>query len=175
MENITARHRRFVELYTGEEMGNGAAAARGAGYSETRARHTAYDLLQDEDIQAMITERLDDLAMSAAEALKRTADIARLDASDYFEVDDQGRMSLNVDAVKEAGAQIKKITVDKDGRVEVEFYDKQRALRDIMDAHGLFNHRQQLEHTAEVGGPVRILYPEDTPDPDTATGGLGKP
>jgi phage terminase small subunit len=169
MENITTRHRRFVQLYTGEAMGNGAAAARGAGYSESRARKTAYDLLQDADIQAMITERLDELAMSAAEALKRTSDIARINAADYFEVDDQGRLYLDVSAVQEAGAQIKKITVDEDGRVEVEFYDKQRALRDIMDAHGVFNHRQKIDHTTvdeitiEVVGDAPDIPPPPSP------------
>jgi len=166
METITARHRRFVEAYTGPEMGNGAASARAAGYSETRARHTAYELLQDDDIQAMITQRLDRLSMSAAEALKRMTDIARGSIADYMQVEN-GRLTVDVDAVAECGGLIKRMNVEDDGTVtSIELYSAQDALKTLMDAHGAFNHRQKMDHTIGeditievIGEPVDIAPP----------------
>jgi len=148
MASWTDKQRRFVEEYCVDF--NATQAAIRAGYSEKTAHVAGSRNMSDPEIAAAVQERLDELAMSAAEATKRTADIARLNAADYFDVDDRGRLYLDVSTVQEAGAEIKKLKIDDDGRVEVEFYDKQRALRDIMDAHGVFNHKQEVEHTGDI-------------------------
>ena len=167
MKNITPRHRRFVQAYTGEHMGNGAAAAREAGYSESRARNTAYRLLQDEDIQRMISERMEELAMSDAEALKRLSDIARADISDFLEkktfVDEHGNereeVVVNAEAVMEHGGGIIQ-GFDRNGKPKL--YDAKDALKTILDLHGAFNHDQKHEH--EHNGFNITIVPPDGDD-----------
>lgn len=149
MQTITKRHRRFVEQYCAHF--EGARAAREAGYAESRDKQTAYDLLQDPDIQQLIEERLEREAMSAAEATKRTADIARADIADFFtiEEDEEGNRYARLDLVKlvEEGPShlVKKVKWTRHGP-QIETYDAQQALKTLLDAHGAFNHKQQLQH-----------------------------
>ena len=145
MKNITARHRRFVEQYC--EHFYGARAAREAGYAESRDRQTAYRLLQDEDISRRIEERLDELAMSSAEATKRLGDIARVSIGDFFYVSANGRLELDREAVIKHGELVKSLAWDQDGRPKLKLHDAQQALKTILDAHGAFNHKQALEHS----------------------------
>lgn len=158
MKNITARHKRFVQAYC--EHFNGARAAREAGYAEKHARRQATRLLDDPDINQMVRERLDDLAMSSAEATKRMADIARSDISDFFKVveytDDDGNertaLSLDREAVLEKGGGIiKAIHWNENGRPKLKLHDAQRALEKILKAHGAYNHTQEHEHSGELG------------------------
>jgi hypothetical protein len=79
---MSENQQRFVEEYTVDC--NGAAAARRAGYSESSARQIAYELLQNEEVSAAISERLKSLAMSADEAAKHISDIARTRLNDFF-------------------------------------------------------------------------------------------
>ena len=55
---MTARQKRFVEAYIGNG-GNGAAAAREAGYSSKTAKEISSQLLDNREIRAAIDERLD--------------------------------------------------------------------------------------------------------------------
>jgi Phage terminase, small subunit len=156
MKNITARHRRFVEEYCGDAQFNGAEAARQVGYAESRARVTASELLADPDIRAMIKERLDELAMSAAEATKRLGDIARADIGDFFKVVEEEDGTQNLVLDKKAVAQmgggiIKEISFDQNGRPKIKLYDAQRALEKILKGHGEFKHKQEHEHSGELG------------------------
>jgi len=157
VKNITARHKRFVEAYC--EHFNGARAAREAGYAESRDKQTANDLLNDPDISAMVEERLEDLAMSSAEATKRMADIARADIADFFKVveytDDDGNertaLALDREAVLEQGGGIiKAIHWNENGRPKLKLHDSQRALEKILKAHGAYNHTQEHEHSGGI-------------------------
>ena len=162
MKNITARHRRFVECYC--EHFNGAQAAREAGYAEKTAAQQASRLLSDPDISQMVEDRLDDLAMSSAEATKRMADIARADIGQFFEVVEYEKelddgttetreiLALDKEAVIEHGAGlVKSISFNESGRPKLKMYDAQKALRLLMKAHGEFNHKQEHEHSGELG------------------------
>lgn len=159
MKNITARHKRFVDLYCGECMGNGAAAARQAGYSEKRARVTASELLDDPDIQEMIDERFEELGMSSAEATKRMTDIARADIGQFFEVveyekDGETREALVLDKeaiIEHGGGLVKSVSFNESGRPKLKMYNAQRALEKILKAHGEYNHTQEHEHSGELG------------------------
>jgi len=150
MKNITARHKRFVRCYC--KHFNGARAAREAGYAESRDAQTAHDLLSDPDISRMVDERLDEMALSSEEATKRLGDIARADITDFFEVetvstDDGPKEVLTLDRetfLEEAGAVVKEITWDQNGRPKLKLYDKQKALKTILDAHGAFEHDKNL-------------------------------
>lgn len=157
MKNITAQHKRFVEQYCSHF--NGARAAREAGYAESRDRQTARDLLNDPDINAMVEERLEELAMSAAEATKRMADIARSDIADFFtyvEPDDdvsedaEEGLVLNRKAILEKGGGIiQELNWGRYGP-KLKLYDAKDALKNIMDAHGVFNHKQEIEHSGNL-------------------------
>jgi len=163
VKNITARHKRFVEAYC--EHFNGAQAAREAGYAESRARITASELLSDPDISRMVEERLDDLAMSSAEATKRMADIARGDIGKFFEVveyekDGEEREALVLDkeaVIKHGGGLVKSISFNESGRPKLKMYDAQKALRLILKAHGAYNHKQEHEHSGDLGIESKTL------------------
>lgn len=81
---MTPLQQRFVDEYTVD--GNGAAAARRAGYSATSARQEAYKLLANEEVKLAIQERLSSLSMSADMAIKQISDIAKTRLNDYLEV-----------------------------------------------------------------------------------------
>jgi len=57
---LSLRQRTFVDAYV-TTSGNGAEAARIAGYSESRARHTASELLQRDDVSEAIEDRRPEL------------------------------------------------------------------------------------------------------------------
>jgi len=157
VKNITARHKRFVEAYC--EHFNGAQAARDAGYSENRARITASELLNDPDISQMVEERLNELAMSSAEATKRMADIARGDIGEFFQVveyekDGEERTTIALDeeaVIERGGGLVKSISFNESGRPKLKMYDAQKALEKILKAHGAYNHKQEHEHSGELG------------------------
>lgn len=150
---------------------DGARAAREAGYAESRDKQTAYDLLQDPDIAGLIEERLEELAMSAAEATKRLADIARSDISDFFRVEN-GVLMVDVKAITERGHVIQQIDMDEDGAHKIKLYDAKDALKTILDAHGAFNHKQELEHSTP--NQIRVHLDGEMPEisaPGDAEGG----
>jgi len=176
MKNITARHKRFVECYC--EHFNGARAAREAGYAESRDAQTAHDLLNDPDISQMVEERLDDLAMSSAEATKRMADIARADIGQFFEVvtykkDGEEREALVLDkeaVIEHGGGLVKSISFNESGRPKLKMYDAQKALEKILKAHGAYNHTQEHELSGPDGGPIQWgPAPNDDTESDTAS------
>jgi phage terminase small subunit len=176
MKNITARHRRFVEAYC--EHFNGARAAREAGYAEKTAAQQASRLLADPDISQMVEDRLDDLAMSSAEATKRLGDMARSDITEFFEVatiqtDDGEREVMVLDRetfLEKAGSVVQEITWDQNGRPKLKLYDKKDALKTILEAHGAFNHTQEHELSGPDGGPIQWgPAPSDT-EGDTEKG-----
>mgnify|MGYP002338713382 CR=1 FL=1 len=154
---------------------NGARAAREAGYAESHDAQQASRLLSDPDISEMVEERLDNLAMSSAEATKRMADIARADIGDFFEVthytaddgEERTRLVLDREAViEDGGGIIQEISWDKNGRPKVKLYDAQKALKGILKAHGAFNHDQRHELTGEDGEPVQVIFDDNVPEPN---------
>lgn len=79
---LNKRQQVFIDEYL--KCFNGAEAARRAGYSDSRARITASELLADSNISEQIKVRLSEVHMSADEALKLQADIARGDITQFF-------------------------------------------------------------------------------------------
>lgn len=152
MASWTDKQRRFVEEYCVDF--NATQAAIRAGYSERTAHVSGSRNLNDPDIRKAIDERLDKLAMSAGEATKRLGDIAKAEIGDFFEVveqDDGTYLVLDQEAVLENGGGIvKEISWDSNGRAKLKLYDAQRALKLILEAHGEFNHKQEIEHSGEM-------------------------
>ncbi|GAB3973786.1 hypothetical protein GCM10028806_28380 [Spirosoma terrae] len=75
---------KFVEEYPKDC--NGARAAVRAGFAKSRAKQTAWDLLQRKDIRDAIEERLKLFTISADEAAKNISDIARTRLNDFIKV-----------------------------------------------------------------------------------------
>ncbi len=67
-KKLTERQQRFVKEYT--DCGNGAEAARRAGYSEDNARNQAVENLAKPNIQAAIAELMDEAGITKKELLK---------------------------------------------------------------------------------------------------------
>lgn len=153
MASWTDKQKGFVEEYCVDF--NATQAAIRAGYSEKTAHVAGCRNLKDPDIKAAIEERLEELAMSAAEATKRTADIARADMAEFFtiEEDEGGNRYARLDLVKlvEEGPShlVKKVKWTRHGP-QIETYDAQQALRTILDAHGAFNHKQEHKHDVKA-------------------------
>ena len=81
MKKLTPKQQRFVEEYCVDF--NGTQAAIRAGYSKNTATEQASRLLRNVNIQAAIKERLDELAMTAGEALKRLGSMSSRRSTRY--------------------------------------------------------------------------------------------
>jgi phage terminase small subunit len=154
---LTTKQKLFIDYYL--QSFNASDAARKAGYSEKTARQIGQENLSKPDIQGEIQSRLAEVHMSADEALKLTADIARGDIAQIMDVSSMG-FNLDMSKAKELGLtrlikKVKQRTVthlaknesDEDREVidlEVELYDAQTALRDILKVHGKFTDKVQV-------------------------------
>lgn len=123
------------------------------------ARTSAAELLANPNISEVIQARLAEVHMSADEALKLTADIARGDVGEF--INDFGGVTM--DEVRKAGKtrlikkwKTKTVTIngkseDKEVHTEeIELYDAQAALRDILKVHGRFIERQDITSNGEA-------------------------
>ena len=151
---LTKKQEVFISEYL--KCFNGSEAARRAGYSAKSARQTASDLLATPYISEQIKTRIAEVHMSADEALKLLADMARGDIGEY--IDDM--LMIDLSAAREKGATkiIKKIrqrTITKIGKgnkdddteitdTEIELYDAQAAAEKILRIHGKFVDRQDI-------------------------------
>lgn len=166
--NLNRKQTLFVDYYL--QSFNASDAARKAGYSEKTAYSIGHELLRKPDISAAIQAKLQEVHMSADEALKLTADIARGDIAQLMDVSSMG-FNLDMSKAKELGltglikkvkqrviTHIAKSESDEDREVidlEVELYDKQAALRDILKVHGKFV--EKMEVSGKEGTPLEIV------------------
>lgn len=147
----------FIEEYLKDF--NATQAAIRAGYSKKTAYAIGHENLRKPEIADAIQERLNELYMSADEALKRLADIARGDIADLMDVTSMG-WALNMQKAKERGKtglikKVKQTTITKIGRkqddddeertyLEVELYPADAALREVLQVHGKIMPNNQL-------------------------------
>jgi phage terminase small subunit len=114
------------------------------------ARTAAARLFANDNFLAHLKARLDEVHMSADEALKLTADIARGDIAEFLAVSSMG-FTVDIAAAHEAGKtrlikKIKQKTITINGKnedreihtEEIELYDAQAAVRDVLKLHGKF-------------------------------------
>jgi phage terminase small subunit len=165
-KKLTSKQKVFIDEYL--KCFNAAEAARRAGYSASRARITGSELLADSNVSEQIRARLAEVHMSADEALKLTADIARGDVAQLMDVTSMG-FSFDMNKAKELGltrlikkvkqkviTQIAKSESGEDREIvelEVELYDAQAAIRDILKLHGKFTDKIEVtaNHHVEIG------------------------
>ncbi len=162
---LSRKHEKFINEYL--RCWNGTRAYMRvypkAAYDSARAK--ASELLANDNIKAVITERMNEAHMSADEALEILAAHARGDIGQFS--DRLGQLDLQ--AAKEAGIsrlikKFKQKTVTKIGKgdtdedteihdVEIELYDAQAAAEKILRIHGKFVDRQDL---TSGGMPLEI-------------------
>lgn len=170
LKPLSKKHQRFVDEYL--QCFNATQAYLLVYPKSTRdaARANAARLIATDNVKAEIRGRLNEAHMSADEALKLMADIARGDVADFMAIGSMG-FSLDLQAALEAGKTnlIKKVsqkTITVNGKdqdkethiIDVELYDRQAAIRDVLKIHGKFIER--TEHTGKDGEPL-IPKPEN--------------
>lgn len=163
---LTVKQQRFGDEYCVDF--NKTQAAIRAGYSEKTAKEQGYRLFTNVHIQEYIKKRLDELAMTSEEALKRLGDMAAGTVDHFLDADDDGNIVINL-GTEQAKAnynllrkvkQTRTITRGKDDyereeiRTEFELHDAKSALVDILKIHGKFIDR--VDHTTD-GKPLTKL------------------
>lgn len=154
-KGLSKKQRAFVEHYL--ECWDSRVAALRAGYSSTTVAYKANNLMQDERIKAAISERLDQLVMSADEVLKRLGEHARGNLGDFVDPF-TGQIDL-VRAQQKGVLHLVKSYSNSYGpgsqSVRIELYSAQSALQLIGKNHGLF--ADKVRHEGADGGPIQII------------------
>lgn len=146
---LTRKQQIFIDAYL--RSFNATQAAKLAGYSEKTAYSMGWENLRKPEIKAAIDARLDEVHMSADEALKLQADIARGDMGEFLDTEGIG-FTLDLKEAKQQGLTrlIKKVkqrtTVfiakkpsEEDREVhelEIELYPADTAQERILKIHG---------------------------------------
>lgn len=151
MCKLTDKQQAFVYEYV--QCLNATEAARSAGYQGTydSLRVIGSQNLTKKHVRAAIDRLLKERALQAEEVLSRLSDQARGIPADCFEWwgnDKDGYyMGVNLERVRAYGLAhlIKKITYNRAGRAQVEFYDAQSALVHLGKYHSLFLDRVKVE------------------------------
>jgi hypothetical protein len=148
LKPLSKKHQRVLDEYL--LCFNQTAAYRKV-YPKTTydsARTLSSNLFANVDFLDHLKFRLDEVHMSADEALKLMADIARGDVADFMAIGTMG-FSLDLQAALDAGKTnlIKKVSQKTitDGKndkethiIDIERHDRQSAIRDVLKIHGKF-------------------------------------
>jgi hypothetical protein len=177
-ESLSIKHRAFVDEYIACNF-NATAAARKVGYAQPHSQGPR--LLENVGIDAAVKERTAEAGMSADEVIRRYANYARFDVSEFVRVPTQVVTSLEDDEVYDKarvpypyvdlealiaagyGYAIKSVKVTQQGPY-IEFHDPMSALQTLAKAHGLLSEKIALELTGRDGGPIELTavpYAED--------------
>ncbi len=160
LKPLSKKHQRFVDEYLKTFHQTNAYLVVYPRSSPEAARANAARLIATDNIKAEIQARLAEVHMSADEALKLTADIARGDIGDFLAIGKMG-FSIDLDGAREEGKTnlIRKVTQKTviDGKretethiIDFELYDRQAALRDILKIQGKFGSGLELPDGVEI-------------------------
>lgn len=130
--------------------------------SEEVCRTSSSRLFANDNFKAHLSARLNEVHMSADEAVKRLADMARGDITEF--ITPMG--AFDIEAMKAAGKghlikKIKQKTVTKIGKgesdedteihdTEIELYPADAALRDILKMHGKYKDTVEIPDTLKI-------------------------
>jgi phage terminase small subunit len=140
---------RFCEEYS--RCHNASKAAELAGYSKKNARIIGCQLKQkpeiDQYIKQLENEKLDELGNNRTSLLIESNKIAKLNMRDFIivdhyerKIDDNGnqiekpiyRVKTIDELTEEQSACVKKYFYDKEGNLQIEFWDKQKSISDML-------------------------------------------
>jgi len=152
---MTNKQRVFIEQYLIDF--NATQAAIRAGYSVRSARQIGQENLSKPDIQAEIRERLDELHMSADEALKLLSDQAR-SSPEIFMTFEQGTWKLDLPkAYRDGKLHLIKSIVPTQYGLKIELYDSQSAIDKILRVHGKYKDPGTEDNPLVVAGLEEML------------------
>lgn len=167
---LTRKQKLFVDYYL--QSFNATDAARRAGYSEKTAYAMGWENLRKPEIKKEVDARLEEVHMSADEALKRLADMARGDIGefansfggvDWVEAKQKGltklvkKWKVRTVTVQGKGEEADKEIVTE----EIELHDPQAALDKILRVAGRY--RDNLDVTSG-GQPIELIVKYATND-----------
>ena len=159
--DFTHKQRLFVLAYLGEANGNATEAARIAGYGQPHSAGPR--LLANPGIQAAVSRRVEQAAMSADEVLARLSEFASADIGRFIEVQPDDTIKINVAKAKQAGRTrvIKKLKVTRktfttsrgdeteEVTTELELHSPLVALDKLAQHHGLYRELKANEDDIE--------------------------
>lgn len=157
---LTDKQQRFIDEYL--KIWDATKAAKRAGYSENFTNTNASKILQNTTVAAAIQTRLNELKMTADEALKRTADIARGDLTEWLDAD--GHFDIAALRAAGMGHLIKKYKTTRrvlvDGTeivtVDVELYPADAAHDKLLRHHGQYNDKLAVDLDAQFATEIVI-------------------
>lgn len=178
-KELSKKHQQFVAEYLKCFNGVQAYMAVYKGASYQTAVVNASKLLTNTNIQEEINEYKNSVLMQVDEAMKLTNDIARGDIAQMMDISSVG-FNLDMSKAQELGLTglIKKVKQktttfiakkesEEDREItelEIELYDRQAALRDILKMHGKFIDRTEL--TGKDGKDLNQTITIFIPDPE---------
>jgi hypothetical protein len=135
---LTFRQRLFVAAYLGAAGGNGAEAARIAGFSHPNVQ--AVRLLANVSIRAAIDARLASAAMSADEVLARLSDLAAGSLGDFLAIDARGNYRVDLAKARRNGKLhlLRELKPTQHGTA-IKLHDPKGALELLAKYHGLLD------------------------------------
>lgn len=178
LEPLSKKHLAFVDQYflchfNGTEAYMRVYNPKGG---RTSARVMASELLAKPNIKAAIETRLAEVHMSADEALELLADVARSDMGAIMEPTTFG-YNFDMKKAKEIGftkfiKKVKQKTVTIMGKgleaddteihtLEIELYDSQAAIRDVLKVHGKFVEKLDVTSKGKQIKGYAVVSPED--------------
>ena len=165
LKPLSKKHQLFVDYYLQCFNATQAYLRVYPSSSTDAARANAARLIATDNVKAAIQERLAEVHMSADEALKLQADIARADVGDIMEPTTFG-YNFDMKKAKQTGftkliKKVKQKTVTIMGKgegsedteihtIEIELYDAQAAIRDALKVHGKFTDKVEVNHKGEI-------------------------
>jgi len=152
---LTHRQKLFIRYYL--QSGNGADAARKAGYSGNAdtLSTTAYDLIRHPYVSLQI-KRLCDPIADTQEVLERMTMYSRSSIADVL--NDSGSFDLQTAKNNGSDALIKKLKFDKEtGNVtDLEIHDAKDATLQLARVHGLLNDKLLTENTLDDTSAMKL-------------------
>lgn len=164
LAGLTDKQRLFVLAYA--ERPNGTAAARTAGYGgdDHSLASIAFANLRKVEIRDAVDGLLSARVIGKPEALARLSEQGRNVQMEYLLED--GSIDLAGLLGAGLGHLVKGTKHDKDGRLQVEFFDAQTALVTTLKAHGAFPAPGGATVNVQVNTDARSIYADIPPPPD---------
>ena len=167
---LTDKQKVFVDKYL--QCWNASEAARASGYKSPQ--ESGWQNLQNPEIQKMIQGRLAEFHMTADEALKRMADIARGDIGNFLTISNDGhsidllkaQKQNQTNLIKRVKQKTVKTTYSKNRDVEthtqeIELYPADIALERILKVHGKLKENEPpvIKSNAKFFLPAHVIAP----------------
>lgn len=133
----------------GKRAFNSTEAARRLGYADPEQR--GCDMMRKPGVKAAIAARMNQHAMSVAELLIRTTEIARGDMGDFWSKNTEGRWFLDLDKAKRLGKfhLIRKLEFTRYGP-KIELYSAEAAQDRLTQIHGLKHQKISVYHKIDL-------------------------